>query len=94
MEFTLGIKVFLLIGLCCVVPSRVYAQVLNPSTAQTLERQQQERLQALERNNQSLQTLIPAPLIPDSSSGAEPSEQCISISELSFSGNTLYSDDE
>ncbi len=95
MEFTLNIRVFLLIGLYCVVPSRVYAQVLNPSTVQILEREQQERLQALEQSNQSLQTLIPAPLIPDSSSGTEePSEQCIPLSELSFSGNTLYSDDE
>lgn len=65
---------------------------LGPLTTQQLEREQQQRLSELESNTDSIQSLVPIPTIP----GKEIPEdlQCVEIQELSFSGNSIFSDSE
>ncbi|MCF7360841.1 ShlB/FhaC/HecB family hemolysin secretion/activation protein [Vibrio sp. A1-b2] len=79
---------FVLFSLC----GRASELPSSPITKQTIEREQQERLQLLEQNTQSVQSLIPSPTIPEPEQA--PESQCFEVRNIQFSGNTIYTDDE
>ena len=67
-------------------------QIVSPSTKADQVREQELRLEALEKSKQSVQELIKLPLSTD----IEPvnTDGCFEVKTLEFSGNSIYSSDE
>ncbi|OAJ93538.1 ShlB/FhaC/HecB family hemolysin secretion/activation protein [Vibrio bivalvicida] len=63
---------------------------LGPLATQDIERKQQERLESLEKSNQSLQDLVPSKVIPESDKTTDGA--CVQIKAITFSGNNVFGD--